>query len=484
MSKSTHRSAERRKKNALRVPSDSVPRKAGKEEPANNNDTQISHPPPVETKAETPPAPDNSTMDDSGDVTVQQEPPEAPTQEPKFVRSGTVALGDDELEECTDIGEPPQAMTIEAELPPASASGSASAPVAASVAEAAVQAASPAAVEAEVISADSIAVTEPTAKALPEDGAVAKEVPSEDAMTAPKQAAPVEPVAAPAEAPPASPPPAAAAAAQVAPPPPPKKGPPPAPAKAVMIPRSRSWFDDVFDEDYLRTLPLLTPLATQSEAKFAMESLAIEAGAQVLDAGCGYGRHAMELAARGYHVVGLDNSLPLLLRGAEEAQRRGLSIHFVHGDMRDIEFDSQFDAVYCLFNTFGYFDDDTNKRTAQNFARALKPGGRLLLDVLNRDYIIADLPSRVWWEGDGCVVLEEVDFNYFTSRVVSNRSLVFDDGRQVEQEISIRVFSLHELGKLLHSVGLRVIEVSGNMATRGRFFGAQSRDLIIVAEKR
>ena len=61
---------------------------------------------------------------------------------------------------------------------------------------------------------------------------------------------------------------------------------------------------------------------------------------------------------------------------------------------------------------------------------------------------------------------------------------MFDDGRKLEQEISIRSFGLHELGKLLHSVGFRVVEVSGSMATKGRFFGAHSRDIVVVAERR
>jgi hypothetical protein len=62
--------------------------------------------------------------------------------------------------------------------------------------------------------------------------------------------------------------------------------------------------------------------------------------------------------------------------------------------------------------------------------------------------------------------------------------VVFDDGRQLEQEISVRAYSLHELGKLLHAAGFRVIEISGSMHTRGRFFGNQSRDIIVVAERR
>ncbi len=283
------------------------------------------------------------------------------------------------------------------------------------------------------------------------------------------------------------PPPPPPAAAQHKPPP----APPPAAAKTpAPVPkpekpsRSKAWFAELFDEDYLRTLPFLTPQATQSEAEFVIDAMSLSPGAQVLDVGCGYGRHAMELAARGFHVVGLDLSTPLLVRGGEEAHRRGLEINFVRGDMRELDFEGQFDAAYCLFSTFGYFDDETNKRTVSNIARALKPGGRVMIEILNRDYVIADLPTRVWWEGEGCVVLEEVELNYFSSRIQVNRSVVFDDGRQLEQEISVRAYSLHEVGKLMHAAGFRVLEVSGGYQTRGRFFGNQSRHIIVVAERK
>lgn len=284
--------------------------------------------------------------------------------------------------------------------------------------------------------------------------------------------------------PPPSPTPSVTVAVPKKPPPAPKGKAPEAPMAKPKRRKGKPWFEEIFDEDYLRTLPFLTPQATQAEAAFVASALDSKPGAQILDIGCGYGRHAMELAARGFQVVALDFSLPLLLRGADEAQRRGLNINFVHGDMRELTFEDQFDGAYCLFSTFGYFEEEANKKTARGIAKALKPGARLIIEVLNRDYLIADLPARVWWEGDGCVVLEEVDFNYFSSRIASRRSVVFDDGRQLEQEISMRAYSLHEFGKLLHSAGFRVLEVSGSMATRGRFFGNQSRAIIVVAEKR
>jgi SAM-dependent methyltransferase len=265
-------------------------------------------------------------------------------------------------------------------------------------------------------------------------------------------------------------------------------GAPPLPEALAQRPRrpkrSKPWFEEVFDEDYLRTLPFMSGEQTLREVEFIEASLAARPGARILDVGCGYGRHAIELVQRGLDVTGLDLSLPLLIRAADEAQKRALSVNFVHADMREMAFDQEFDGVTCMLTSFGYFDEDANMRVAEGMARALKPGGRLLLDIVNRDYIVSDLPSRVWWEGNGCVVLEEVDFNFHTSRILTHRSIVFEDGRQVEQELSIRAYSLHEIGRLLRQAGFRVLDISGALATRGQFFGSTSRSLMILAEKR
>ncbi|HEY0707689.1 MAG TPA: methyltransferase domain-containing protein [Polyangia bacterium] len=247
--------------------------------------------------------------------------------------------------------------------------------------------------------------------------------------------------------------------------------------------RLKPWFEEAFDEDYLRTLPFLTPEQTLREVEFLKDSFKLPRDAELLDVGCGYGRHAIELGQGGYRVTGIDLSLPLLIRAADEAQRRALSVNFIHADMREMAFDAQFDGAYSFLTSFGYFDEETNLKVASSIFRALKPGGRFLLDLLNRDYIVTDLPTRVWWEGEGCVVLEEVDFNYQTSRLMVRRSVVFQDGRQAEHEMSIRAYSLHEVGKLLRQAGFRILEVSGGIATRGNFFGAASRNVMVLSER-
>jgi SAM-dependent methyltransferase len=249
-------------------------------------------------------------------------------------------------------------------------------------------------------------------------------------------------------------------------------------------PRSHAWWELFFDDDYLRTVRAPTRQQIAKQCDFIEKRLGLKPGATLLDVACGLGQHVVELTARGYASVGVDLSLAMLSRASEEAQARGMRINFLHADMRDLSFESNFDAVTCLGTSLGYFDDETNRKVMERLLRALKPGGVLLLDVVNRDHVIRSQPNLIWFEGDGCVCMEESEFNFFTSRLHVKRTVILDNGRQLENEYSLRLYSLHELGQLLNASGFRVSEVSGRDALPGVFFGQESPNLMIVAERR
>ena len=281
-------------------------------------------------------------------------------------------------------------------------------------------------------------------------------------------------------------PPPAASTQRPAPPPPPPTAPPRRATTSSRKPsgKKRSWWEVLFSDDYIRTLPKVAQTAVQKQVNFMEASLGIKRGDSVLDVGCGLGHHALEFARRGYLVVALDLALSMITRAAEDAQQRGLRINFLHKDIRDIGFEGTFDAVICVGTTFGFFDDEQNRSVLQRLAHALKPGGRLLLDVVNRDFVVQSQPNLVWFEGDGCVVMEESDFNYYSSRLHVKRTMMRDDGRQTDVDYNIRLYSVHELGQMLKQCGFVIREVSGQEATRGCFFGAQSSRIVLLAERR
>lgn len=245
----------------------------------------------------------------------------------------------------------------------------------------------------------------------------------------------------------------------------------------------RPWWEELFAEDFSRASARPTESQIHQEVTFIEESLGVAPGGVVLDLGCGAGYHATELASRGYGVVGYDLSLYQLALAADVAQDAGQKLNLLQGDMREMAFEETFDGIYCWNTTFGYFEEEKNVAVAQRILHALKSGGTFLVDVINRDFASSAQPSSVWYEGDACVCMDDMSVDFITSRLRVKRSVILDDGKTRECSYSIRLYSLHELGRLLHDVGFRVTEASGHYATRGVFLGQSSPRIIILAQK-
>ena len=243
------------------------------------------------------------------------------------------------------------------------------------------------------------------------------------------------------------------------------------------------WHEHFFGEAYLRTVRTSTPKEVAVECGFIERALRLPVGSRIIDVGCGLGVQTVELASRGYHLVGLDISATMVSRAYDEAEDRGLQIDFVRGDMRELSFEEPFDGLLCWGTTFGYFSEEENELTVQRFHEAIRPNGTLLLEVVNRDFMIGSQPNQVWFEVDGAVCMEETDFDYSTSRLRVKRRVANHGGQQTDRHYSIRLYALHEICALLERNGFRIDEISGREATLGIFFGVHSPKMIIRAER-
>jgi glycine/sarcosine N-methyltransferase len=145
-----------------------------------------------------------------------------------------------------------------------------------------------------------------------------------------------------------------------------------------------------FYEEYAWAYDLIIPPPTQEQCDFIAEALAgrgAGAGALVLDAGCGTGRHALELARRGYVVEGVDSSHGLLAEARERATREGLTsaqdltVSFGFGNILELDPSGRYDALLCRGVLNDLLDGRSRALAFHSFARALRPGGVLVLDV-------------------------------------------------------------------------------------------------------
>jgi SAM-dependent methyltransferase len=196
------------------------------------------------------------------------------------------------------------------------------------------------------------------------------------------------------------------------------------------------------------------------------------------------GRHALELAVRGYEVVGLDLSRVMLDRAAQEARNRKLAVDFVHADARKLSFRRLFDGVLLWGSSFGYFRDSENPPLLKKIAEALRPSGRLLLQVVNRDFYLRELPRCHWRRVGDALILDEMELDSRSSRFRLRRSVLRGDGRERLDTLDFRAYGLHELLDLLTSQGFTPLEVSGRITSRGVFLGVESPSIIVLAQVR
>ena len=251
-----------------------------------------------------------------------------------------------------------------------------------------------------------------------------------------------------------------------------------------------AWYETFYDEHYLKEYAGgLTNERTQREVDFINNTLNLPkaapgatGGARILDLCCGHGRHTVELAATGYSMVGQDLSASFLDLAKDAAAARDLQIQFVHSDMREIPFEGEFDAVINMFTAFGYFDDAENQKVLDAVARALKPGGKFLIDLLNTLRIIRNFLPQSWDElSDDTVALTQRDYNLLTGNIEELRTYIDPDGSKREVRLIWRSYFYTELTKMLNRAGLVPIQVFGDYD--GSEYTWDSRRMIVLAEK-
>jgi len=222
----------------------------------------------------------------------------------------------------------------------------------------------------------------------------------------------------------------------------------------------------------------------RAEARAIEGVLGLRPGAEVLDAPCGDGRLALALAARGHHVVALDASAACLALARADARRAQLELELVPGDLRALPWQERFDAVLCAGNSFGLFDDAGNAAFLQGVARALRPGGRLLLEYpLLAELLDARPIGRDWQLFGERLLLTEARLDSHAARLEVLHTFVdlARPGTREERAASYRVHTLGELEALARESGLCVAARLGSLA--GEPFGAESEAFYLLAQR-
>jgi SAM-dependent methyltransferase len=217
----------------------------------------------------------------------------------------------------------------------------------------------------------------------------------------------------------------------------------------------------------------------EAVADLAWRLLELRPDMSVLDLACGHGELANRLAARGCAVTGLDSSAVFLDRARADAAAAGVSVDYVAGDMRQLPWTGHFDRVLNWSTAFGYFDDTTNRAVLDGIARALRPGGRLAMDLDNLTSFLASYcPSRiVAARANGDMLADRYHLDALTGRFEAERTVI-RGGRARRVQFVKRLFGFPELRDWLLAAGFTVVTGYGEDAQP---LTADHKRMVIVA---
>jgi SAM-dependent methyltransferase len=219
-----------------------------------------------------------------------------------------------------------------------------------------------------------------------------------------------------------------------------------------------------------------------AEVDAVVALLGIKPGAAVLDLCCGVGRHALELARKGFRVTGVDRTLAYLRTAREKATAEHLELDLVQDDMRDFVRPLAFDAAVNLYTSFGYFKDPVDDRkVVENLLHSLRPGGTLAMEMMGKEVLARIFLPHDWQElPDGSLFLQERrvtrDWTW-----MENRWILIEGTQKKEYAVDHRIYDGEGLRGLLLGAGFDSVTLHGDLS--GSPYDTTAKRLVAVARK-
>ncbi len=242
------------------------------------------------------------------------------------------------------------------------------------------------------------------------------------------------------------------------------------------------WFEMFFDGLQGRIL------ACQARGQNGLDAarnvkrwLKLRKGARVMDVPCGLGRLTFPMARMGLKMTGVDLSDSYLRHNKRKARSESLDVRFIVCDMRRIDFEDEFDAVFNWGGSFGYFSDADSLEFCKRAWRALKPGGRLMIEGRNLPRHVADFKPRIESTMGDVRVIQRNRWNARTRTVFSTWTL--KSGRKTERRrLAIRIFGGSEIRAMLKAAGFADVRVFASTPPFGRVTNLSKRWIAIGAK--
>lgn len=250
----------------------------------------------------------------------------------------------------------------------------------------------------------------------------------------------------------------------------------------------KQWYEELFSNygSQYESMPYIT--GTMGEADFIEAEIGHDHAARILDIGCGTGRHAIELACRGYSVVGIDLSESMLRKARANAEKSRVAVEFVRADARSLEYRREFDVVIMLCEGgFSLMEtDEMNHHILQSAANALKEKGTFIFTALNGLFPLFHSVKDHLNEHVGEGPIAGGSFDLMTFRQTSTLNFADDSGKTSSIECNERYYVPSEISWLLKSLKFTTVDICGSKLgafSRNDALSPEDFEMLVIARK-
>ena len=245
------------------------------------------------------------------------------------------------------------------------------------------------------------------------------------------------------------------------------------------------WFEN--EAFWVQYAPVMFDRARWAEAPTVAQEILKIAGIQqeqvqhthILDAGCGLGRIAVELAACGAQVTGVDLIKPFLEAAADSAEAERVEIEWVQADLRNFIRPAAFDLAINVYTSFGYTDTiEEDSAIIRNIAQSLKPGGLFILEMLGREIAVRDFITGEWFKRAGYTVITEFSVVGAWEGLRSRWMLYTETGLKSDHTFVQRLYAATELRRLMLEAGFHTVEIYGDFDCSP--YNEKARTMVLV----
>jgi SAM-dependent methyltransferase len=237
---------------------------------------------------------------------------------------------------------------------------------------------------------------------------------------------------------------------------------------------SENWFTSWFDTPYYH---ILYKERNYREAQIFMDNLThylnLPEKAKVLDLACGKGRHSIYLNQLGFDVLGADLSENSI---AEASKNTNETLHFKVHDMRE-PFEEKYDAIFNLFTSFGYFEnDEDNLTTLKAIKDSLSEYGFAVIDFMNVPQVLETLVP------EETKTVDEIEFHikrYLKDGHIYKEIDFEDKGQKFHFTEKVKALTLQDFEQLMEEAGIYLLDIFGDYKLK-KFHKTESERLIMI----